>query len=399
MAAALKQASDIAIVLVAAGKGLRAGGPVAKQYAPLLDRPLLAHTIEALSTLKAPIQPVIGPDDAALFDAVIEALPSAARALCRAPVIGGQTRQASVRIGLDALAEAAPQIVLIHDGARCHPSPDLLSRAVEAARTYGAAIPGLAVSDTIKQVDGQGFVTQTLERANLRSVQTPQSFTYSLIKAAHHNAAQQKISHLTDDGAVAEWAGHKVHIFAGDPKNLKVTEASDFTTMERLMSAELTDIRTGQGYDVHAFGPGDHVWLGGVKIPHTAALVGHSDADVLLHAITDAILGALADGDIGSHFPPSDPQWKGAASDQFLRHAVSLVRARGGKIAHLDGTLICEAPKVGPHRETIRARIADICDLPVSRVAVKATTSEGLGFTGRREGIAAMALATIRLPE
>ena len=399
MTAAPDHASEIAIVLVAAGKGLRAGGPDPKQYAPLLGRPLLAHTIEALSALRAPIQPVIGPGDEPLFATVLEALPVKARALCRVPVTGGNSRQASVLSGLEALAADQPQIVLIHDGARCHPSPQLLRRAVEAARAHGAAIPGLVVSDTIKQIDAQGFVAQTPERDTLRAVQTPQSFIYSLILKAHQSAANKNIQNLTDDGSVAEWAGHKVHLFSGDATNLKVTEASDFATMERLMSAELSDIRTGQGYDVHAFGPGDHVWLGGVKIPHTAALMGHSDADVLLHALTDAILGALADGDIGSHFPPSDPQWKGAASDQFLRHAVSLVGKRGGKIAHLDGTLICEAPKVGPHRDAIRARIAEICDLPLHRVAVKATTSEGLGFTGRREGIAAMAIATIRLPE
>ena len=399
MADAPHPASEIAIVLVAAGKGLRAGGPVPKQYAPLLGRPLLAHTIEALSVLKAPIQPVIGPGDEPLFGTVLEVLPTNIRALCRAPVTGGATRQASVHNGLEALADSPPEIVLIHDGARCHPSADLLLRALEAARTHGAAIPGLVVSDTIKQVDAQGYVTQTPERATLRAVQTPQSFTYSLILRAHNLANQQNIENLTDDGSIAELAGHKVYLFPGEATNLKVTEASDFATMERLMSPDLTHIRTGQGYDVHAFGPGDHVWLGGVKIPHTAALVGHSDADVLLHALTDAILGALADGDIGSHFPPSDPKWKGAASDQFLRHAVSLVGKRGGKIAHLDGTLICEAPKVGPHRDAIRARIAEICDLPLHRVGVKATTSEGLGFTGRREGIAAMALATIRLPE
>ena len=399
MAAAPDHASEIAIVLVAAGKGLRAGGPVPKQYALLLGRPLLAHTIEALSALRAPIQPVIGPGDEALFATVFDTLSADARDLCLPPVTGGDTRQASVLRGLEALAGVQPQIVLIHDGARCHPAHQLLTRAVEAARVHSAAIPGLVVTDTIKQIDAQGFVTQTPERATLRAVQTPQSFTYSLILKAHQFAAKENIQNLTDDGAVAEWAGHKVHLFPGDATNLKVTEASDFATMEHLMSADLTDIRTGQGYDVHAFGPGDHVWLGGVKIPHTAALMGHSDADVLLHALTDAILGALADGDIGSHFPPSDPQWKGAASDQFLRHAVSLVGKRGGKIAHLDGTLICEAPKVGPHRDAIRARIAEICDLPLHRVAVKATTSEGLGFTGRREGIAAMALATIRLPE
>ena len=192
--------------------------------------------------------------------------------------------------------------------------------------------------------------------------------------------------------------GVPVHVFEGDAGNMKVTRPEDFAMAEARLLLDLPEIRTGQGYDVHAFGPGDHVWLGGLKIPHGAALVGHSDADVLLHALTDALLGALADGDIGSHFPPSDPKWKGAASDQFLRHAVDLVTARGGMVAHLDGTLICEAPKIGPHREAMRARIAAICGLPLGRVAVKATTSEGLGFTGRREGIAAMALATIRLP-
>ena len=390
--------TDVAIVLVAAGRGLRAGGPVPKQYALLAGRPLLAHTIEALAVMGAPIQPVIGSGDAALFDAVLVTLPDSSRALCRPAVVGGDTRQSSVLAGLEALQPTKPHIVLIHDGARCHPSAGLLTRAVEAARLYGAAIPGLAVSDTIKQIDAQDLVIQTPERATLRAVQTPQSFIYSLILAAHQNAIQTKIDNLTDDGAVAEWAGHQVHVFPGEATNLKVTEASDFAVMERLMSADLSDIRVGQGYDVHAFGPGDHVWLGGVKIPHTNALVGHSDADVLLHALTDAILGALADGDIGSHFPPSDPKWKGAASDQFLRHAVELVRSRGGIIAHLDGTLICEAPKVGPHRDTIRANIAKICALPLDRVAIKATTSEGLGFTGRREGLAAMALATIRLP-
>ena len=399
MAVTPTPASEIAIVLVAAGKGVRAGGPIPKQYAPLLGRPLLAHTLEALGVLKASIQPVIGPGDEAQFEKVMESIPADLRALCRTPVIGGDTRQASVLKGLEALSGAPPNIVLIHDGARCHPAADLLARAVDAARVHGAAIPGLVVSDTIKQIDAQGFVSLTPERSTLRAVQTPQSFNYSLILKAHQNAAKEKIANLTDDGAVAEWAGHRVHLLPGDTQNLKITEASDFAIMERFMSADLTDIRTGQGYDVHAFGPGDHVWLGGVKIPHTAALMGHSDADVLLHALTDAILGALAEGDIGSHFPPSDPQWKGAASDQFLRHAVALVTQRGGKIAHLDGTLICEAPKVGPYREAIRARIADICALPLHRVAVKATTSEGLGFTGRREGIAAMALATLRLPE
>ena len=203
---------------------------------------------------------------------------------------------------------------------------------------------------------------------------------------------------MTDDGAVAEWAGHQVHVFEGDPANMKVTNGEDFAIAEARLMGRLQDIRTGQGFDVHAFTDGDQVWLGGVSIPHVQGLLGHSDADVLMHAVTDAIYGALAEGDIGSHFPPSDPQWKGASSDIFLRHAAQRVRERGGMIAHVDGTVICEAPKVGPHRDAIRARLAEILGVDVSRVAVKATTSEQLGFTGRREGIAAMALATVRLP-
>ena len=229
-------------------------------------------------------------------------------------------------------------------------------------------------------------------------MQTPQAFHFAELLRAHRAAAEAGVGTLSDDAAVAEWAGLEVRIFPGDPLNMKLTTPADFAEAERRLLADLPDVRTGQGYDVHAFADGDHVWLGGVKIPHGRALSGHSDADVLMHAITDAILGAIADGDIGSHFPPSDPQWKGAASDIFLRHAVKRVRARGGMIAHVDGTIVCEAPKVGPHRDAIRAKLAEIMDMSLDRVAVKATTSEELGFTGRREGIAAMATATVRLP-
>jgi len=386
------------VVLVAAGRGLRAGRDIPKQYVPLAGRPLLSHTLDALSVLGAPIQPVIAGLDTDLFAGALAAACPAARHLCRAPVTGGETRQASVRAGLLGLTDLAPDIVLIHDGARCQPGVDLLRRAVDAAREHGAAIPGLPVTDTIKQVDPSGRAVATLDRPTLRAVQTPQAFRFGLILAAHEAAATDGVNDLPDDSAVIERTGVPVHMFEGDAANMKVTRPEDFAMAEARLLYDLPEIRTGQGYDVHAFGPGDHVWLGGLKIPHGAALVGHSDADVLLHALTDALLGALADGDIGSHFPPSDPKWKGAASDQFLRHAVDLVTAQGGMVAHLDGTLICEAPKIGPHREAMRARIADICGLPLGRVAVKATTSEGLGFTGRREGIAAMALATIRLP-
>jgi 2-C-methyl-D-erythritol 4-phosphate cytidylyltransferase/2-C-methyl-D-erythritol 2,4-cyclodiphosphate synthase len=390
--------TDAAIVLVAAGLGLRAGRDIPKQYVPLAGKPLLAHTLDALAVLGAPIQPVIAASDAGLFADALAASSAEARSLCMAPVNGGATRQDSVRAGLRALAENPPAIVLIHDGARCCPSAALLMRAVEAARQYGAAIPGLVVTDTIKQVDVEGSATATLERAALRAVQTPQAFRFALILSAHESALGEGLTDLPDDAAAIERTGGQVHVFEGDAQNMKVTRPEDFTVAEARLLNALPEIRTGQGYDVHAFAPGDHVWLGGLKVAHSASLLGHSDADVLLHALTDAILGALADGDIGSHFPPSDPKWKGAASDQFLRHAVALVTARGGMVAHLDGTLICEAPKIGPHREAMRARIAEICGMPLGRVAVKATTSEGLGFTGRREGVAATALATIRLP-
>lgn len=389
---------DAAIVLVAAGRGLRAGGEVPKQYVQVAGKPLLAHTIQALASLGAPILPVIAAGGESLFDACLAAVTADERALVLAPVPGGATRQASVRAGLRALAASSPALVLIHDGARATPGHMLLLRALEAAKTHRAAVPGLTPTDTVREVDASGLGLRTLDRAGLRLVQTPQAFDFAMILQAHDACAAQGLTDFTDDAAVAEWAGERVFCFEGEAGNMKVTRPEDFAAAEARLLASLPDVRTGQGYDVHAFGPGDHVWLGGVRVTHDKALVGHSDADVLMHAITDAVLGALADGDIGSHFPPSDPQWKGASSDIFLRHAVSLVAARGGMIAHLDGTVICEAPKVGPHRETIRARLAEICGLPVGRVAVKATTSEGLGFTGRREGIAAMALATIRLP-
>ena len=254
------------------------------------------------------------------------------------------------------------------------------------------------MTDTIKMVDAQGFVHQTLERAKLRTIQTPQGFAYAPLLAAHRKAAAQGRDDFTDDAALAEWAGMKVSVFDGEPGNVKITNAEDFARTEAMQFSNLSDVRAGTGIDVHAFAPGDHVMLGGVRIPHAHKLTGHSDADVGLHALTDAILGALADGDIGSHFPPSDPQWKGAASDVFFKFAVERVKARRGRIAHLDLTLVCEAPKIGPHRDAMRAKIAELAGLSLDRVAVKATTSENLGFTGRGEGIAAYATATIRLP-
>ncbi len=394
--------SDVAIIVVAAGRGVRAGEGLPKQYRSVGGVNLLTLTLGNLARAApgATLHAVIHPDDRELHDAAVAALPSEIRKSVVAPALGGATRQASAKAGLDHVATSDGRhiIVLIHDAARPFVEKSLISRAVSAARKYGAAVPGTMVSDTIKQVDAEDLVVATPPRANLRAVQTPQAFNFHLIHEAHARAAAAGVSDLTDDAAVAEWAGAKVHVFEGDPGNMKVTTPEDFARAEARLIADCPDMRVGQGYDVHAFCPGDHIWLGGLRIPHDRGLEGHSDADVLMHAITDAILGALADGDIGSHFPPSDARWKGAASDIFLRHAAGLVRARGGLIAHVDGTVICEAPKVGPHRDAIRARLADILSIDIGRVAVKATTSEKLGFTGRREGIAAMATATIRLP-
>jgi 2-C-methyl-D-erythritol 4-phosphate cytidylyltransferase/2-C-methyl-D-erythritol 2,4-cyclodiphosphate synthase len=291
-----------------------------------------------------------------------------------------------------------PDLVLVHDAARPFASAALISRGIAAARASGAAIPAIAIADTVKTVDPSGTVTGTIERAPLRLVQTPQAFAFAALLEAHHRAHAAGREDFTDDAALAEWAGLKVSTFAGEPGNVKLTTAEDFARIGAAGLAALTDVRTGFGYDVHAFGPGDHVTLGGVRIPHGQGLSGHSDADVVLHALVDAILGALADGDIGVHFPPSDPQWRGASSDRFLGFAVERVRARGGRIAHLDANVVCEAPRIGPHRDAMRARIAQIAGIDVGRVAVKATTSEKLGFIGRSEGMAAFATATVRLP-
>jgi 2-C-methyl-D-erythritol 4-phosphate cytidylyltransferase/2-C-methyl-D-erythritol 2,4-cyclodiphosphate synthase len=274
----------------------------------------------------------------------------------------------------------------------------LVSRAITACEKTGAAIPALEVTDTIKRVDAGGLVAGTVDRAELRAVQTPQAFAFDALLAAHRKAAAAGREDFTDDAALIEWAGHKVAVFAGESGNVKLTTEEDFAKAEARRIASLTDLRLGNGFDVHAFGDGDHVWLGGLKIPHDRGLTGHSDADVALHAIVDAILGAIADGDIGKHFPPNDPRWKGASSDQFLKFAVERVARRGGRVAHIDVTIVCEAPRIGPHRDAIRKRIAEIAEISVERVAVKATTSEELGFTGRKEGIVAMATATVRLP-
>jgi 2-C-methyl-D-erythritol 4-phosphate cytidylyltransferase/2-C-methyl-D-erythritol 2,4-cyclodiphosphate synthase len=338
------------------------------------------------------VQPVLHLDDAAMFSAAVKGLRH------EPPAEGGATRQQSVCAGLEALAAHAPDIVLIHDAARPFVSGEVISRAIEAAARTGAAIPVVPVTDTVKLVDASGDVEATPERARLRIAQTPQAFRFDVILDAHRRAAREGRADFTDDAALAEWAGLTVATFEGDVANMKMTTPEDFVREEARLASQLGDIRTGTGYDVHAFGAGDHVMICGIKVPHSKGFLAHSDGDVGLHALVDAILGALADGDIGSHFPPSDPQWKGASSDRFLKYAIDRVTARGGRIANLEVTMICERPKIGPLRDTMRARIAEISGVDISRVAVKATTSERLGFTGREEGIAATASATIRLP-
>jgi 2-C-methyl-D-erythritol 4-phosphate cytidylyltransferase / 2-C-methyl-D-erythritol 2,4-cyclodiphosphate synthase len=386
---------SVAAIVVAGGRGERAGGDMPKQYRDIAGEPMIRPTLRAFldHAQIALVQPVIHRDDQDLYRAATADLKKLSP-----PVAGGATRQASVRAGLEAIAARAPELVLIHDAARPFLTGALIDRAISAGKATGAAVPGIAIADTVKSIDAESRVVETLDRSRLRIVQTPQVFAFDLILKAHRRAAEAGLENFTDDAALAEWAGHRVGVFEGETGNVKVTANEDFSRAEFAYLASLSDIRTGNGFDVHAFADGDHVMLGGIRIAHTRGVTGHSDADVALHALVDAILGALADGDIGLHFPPSDPQWKGASSDRFLAFACERVRARRGMIAHLDVTIVCEAPKISPHRDAMRARIAAIAGIPVARVAVKATTSEKLGFTGRGEGIVAMATATVRLP-
>ncbi|MDH3028802.1 bifunctional 2-C-methyl-D-erythritol 4-phosphate cytidylyltransferase/2-C-methyl-D-erythritol 2,4-cyclodiphosphate synthase [Methylobacterium fujisawaense] len=411
--------AGVAAVVVAAGRGIRIGGGTPKQYRRVGGQAVLTRTLAALAADDgiARIQPVIAADAADFFRNCLDELPPAIRAKITAPVAGGATRQLSVRAGLEALAVgSAPEIVLVHDAARPYVDAALIARAIAAGRDHGAAVPGVPVTDTVKRVvdiaPGIGRVHETPPREHLRAVQTPQAFTFGPLLAAHRDAAAQGLDGFTDDGALAEWAGLPVVVFAGDVANRKITQPADLIEADRAFATEINEspapgaramttyvTRLGTGFDVHAFTTGDHVWLGGVKIPADRGVLAHSDGDVALHALTDALLGAIADGDIGTHFPPSDERWRGASSDQFLAHACGLVRARGGRIDHLDITVLAEAPRIGKHREEIRARIAAIAGVPLSAVSIKATTTEKLGFVGRAEGLAAQAAATVRLPE
>ena len=378
----------LAVLIVAAGKGERAGTALPKQYERLSGQAILRRTVRAFAGY--PVLVVIGPSQEDLAATALAGLD------LPPPVIGGATRQESGRLGVEALAASRPGFVLIHDAARPLVSRRVID-AVVAALENGAdgALPMIAAADTLRRKDEQGRWA-VVPRDGLYRAQTPQGFVYDKILAAHRDHAGTEV---TDDVALAELAGLTVTMVEGEEKNIKVTRKEDFALAESLIgSAGMSgDWRTASGYDVHKFAEGDHIWLCGLKIPHTHSLEGHSDADVGLHAITDALLGCIGDGDIGMHFPPSDERWRGAPSWKFLDHAAMLVRDKGGVINHVDLTIICERPKVGPHRAAMRDRIAEILGLEPSRVSVKATTTEGLGFTGRREGIAAQAIATVKL--
>jgi 2-C-methyl-D-erythritol 4-phosphate cytidylyltransferase/2-C-methyl-D-erythritol 2,4-cyclodiphosphate synthase len=382
-----------AALVVAAGRGTRLGRELPKQYVPIGGKTVLRRTLEAFLAHDAihTIQVVIGEDDRERYDAATEGL-----SRLSPPVTGGETRQQSVRNGLVALAAKAPALVLVHDAARPFVSPETIGRVIDACDATHGAIPVMPVTETVKRVES-GMLTATIPREALATAQTPQGFPYAPLLAAHRKAAADGNHQLTDDAAVAALAGIEVRAVEGSRENVKLTTASDFHQAERIL-AMATETRTGQGFDVHQFGPGGSVWLCGVEIQHDRGLVGHSDADVGLHALTDALLGAIGDGDIGQHFPPSDPKWKGASSDRFLADAVRRVRERGGRVVNLDVTMVCESPKISPHRDGMRARVAAIAGIDVSRVAVKATTSEKMGFTGRGEGIVALATASVAMP-
>ena len=380
-------ARTVALV-VAAGSGSRTGGETPKQYRKLAGRPLLAHALDRLDHPRIDeVRVVIGAGQEEAFATIEEGrtLPS--------PIIGGVTRQDSVRNGLEALAGSAPERILIHDAARPFLPAGVIDRLLDALDDAPGAVPVLPVVDTLARRNGA--LGEAVPRADLIRVQTPQAFRFDAILAAHRG---WNGGDATDDAQVARAAGLNVAMVTGDPALEKLTYDEDFARAEAMLAERLAP-RTGLGFDVHAFGPGESVWLGGVEIAHDRALIGHSDADVVLHALTDALLGALGAGDIGDHFPPSDPKWRGAPSALFLEHAGDLVARAGGRIAHCDVTIICEMPRIGPHRDAMRARIAALLRLTVSRVSVKATTTERLGFTGRGEGIAAQAIATVLLPE
>lgn len=381
-----------AVIIVAAGRGHRFGGEMPKQYRNLNGRAVLRHSLGIFCAHPAVscVRTVIHPDDEALYNAAAEGLP------VLPPVYGGATRQDSVRLGLESLKDEAPDIVLIHDGARPFVDFGIINRVINRAEKGDGAVPALPVTDTIKTVvktpEGTLKIEKTVDRSALWRVQTPQAFPFKDILNAHEKAKGRE---LTDDAAVAEEAGLSVILVKGTEENIKITTSDDLTRAEERCSQKLPDIRTATGFDVHKFEEGSFVTLCNVKVPHDMGLNGHSDADVALHALTDALLGAAGSGDIGLHFPPSDNKWKGADSAQFLQYAVSLVKGLGGKILNADVTLICERPKIGPYRLQMTERLSELLEISASRISIKATTTEKLGFTGRKEGIAAQACVSV----
>jgi len=392
-----------AAVIVAAGRGERAGqsteGP--KQYRRIGGQAVLAHTLRTFLACEqiSPVVVVIHADDHDLYHAALKRAEIDASRIRL--VTGGPTRQESTRLGLLALCDDAPDYVMIHDGVRPFITEGLLKRIMIALHPQTGVLPALAVSDTLKQAGGDALVTKTVPRAGLFAAQTPQSFPFAPILDAHNAAFALGRTDFTDDAAIAEWQSIPVRVVEGSADNTKITWAKDIEMADQRLRQDMVafpDIRTGNGYDVHSFEPGDHVWLCGVKIPHTHKLNGHSDADVALHALTDALLATRGAGDIGTHFPPSDPQWKGAASRQFVEFAVKTVREAGGRIANADITLIAEEPKIGPHREAMTAELSDMLGVSADRVSVKATTNEKMGFVGRKEGIASIVTVSVIYP-
>lgn len=392
----MKEQKRIAVIVVAAGAGVRAssaGDTTPKQYRKIGGKAVLQRTIEAfLDTGVNWIVTVIHPDHRALYDALTlndeRILP---------PVAGGSQRQASVLAGLQALGPKGPDLVLIQDAARPFVDAAVISGVIEALGRNDAALPVMQVTDTIKRSLDRQTVTRTEDRSQLFAAQTPQGFRFPQILAAHLRAGRLP-REFTDDAAIAEWAGMTVALTPGSARNIKITHPEDFERAERMLGGTAMETRIGSGFDVHPFEPGDTVWLGGVAIPHTAKLKGHSDADAALHALCDAIYGALGAGDIGTYFPPSDQRWKGAPSSVFLKHAAGMVAERGGRIVNLDITIVCEAPRIGPHVAAMKASIAGTCGISENRVAIKATTAEQLGFIGRDEGLVSLATASIELP-
>jgi 2-C-methyl-D-erythritol 4-phosphate cytidylyltransferase / 2-C-methyl-D-erythritol 2,4-cyclodiphosphate synthase len=379
---------NVAALIVAAGRGDRVGGEIPKQYRTLLGKPVLSWSLKAFRLAGVrQIAVAIDPSHADFLRIATEGGDVAV-------VQGGATRTASVRAGLAVLGDA--DVILIHDAARPGLSPEMVQSLIDRVQAGAAgAAPALAVADSLRRVDVRQHVVGEVDRDKLMRVQTPQAFRGDVLRAAYASLTDDTLH--TDDIAVVRAHGGDCVLVPGDERLMKLTYAEDFGVLERIMAGERF-VCVGNGVDAHRFGDGDHVTLCGVRIPHHKGLLGHSDADAGWHALVDAILGALGEGDIGAHFPPNDPQWKGADSERFLRHAAHLADATGARILHVDVTLLCERPKIGPHRDHMRQRTAEVLGLPIERVSVKATTTERMGFIGREEGLAAQATATLDRP-